>query len=220
MSSNALLTCALPFMYCTNLTSRPEKEKTEEVTPASDTFDLGSRFCASQKTGLAQALEELKAGQKQGAWAWYVFPAGKEKKKKWGGSGGAASAGSFSSSEYCLRDQPPNEDQAGEAAKAYLKFQFDGVDLRANLIATMSVVAEQLEGGAKAKKLVGSDEQRLRSSLKLFEEASKEGFDDEVHAVCTRALAALDGTKSPGGKRRSMLGGRLSKMLSSGAKKQ
>ena len=68
----------------------------------------------------------------------------------------------------------------------------EGVHLRSNYIEIMSEVAAQVEGGIAPVALVGGlDDPKLRSSLRLFERVSRGGFDDEVHAVCTRALRAL-----------------------------
>ena len=55
----------------------------------------------------------------------------------------------------------------------------------------MTAVGEQLEAGIPPHELVGFlDDPKLRSSLELFERISRDGFDDEVNAVCVRALTA------------------------------
>ena len=42
--------------------------------------------------------------------------------------------GSYMNQQYCLRDHPPNNLRGDDAARAYLTFKEDGVDLRRNLI--------------------------------------------------------------------------------------
>lgn len=106
--------------------------------------------------------------------------------------------GSGINQAWALRDAPPNNLRGRDAAKAYLKFQADGQDLRDNYIVIMSEVAGQLESGILPSDLVGDlDDPKLRSSLRLFERISRDGFDSEVNRVCKRALAALRESLDP-----------------------
>lgn len=150
-----------------------------------DPYDLRGRFCSKHRELFELALAEIQRGRKQNCWSWYIFPVppriadGKEQ-------------GSSKSREYALRDRPPNGSCGHEAARAYLRFEADGVNLRANYIGIMTAVSEQLEHGVTALDLVGEDDvPKLRASLQLFERISRGGFDDEVNIVCRRALQAL-----------------------------
>lgn len=150
-----------------------------------DPFGLRSRFCLEQRLCFDEAMEEIRSGRKRGHWSWFLFPTapyvveGEER-------------GSMMNREYCLRDPPPNDLRGDDAARAFLRFSAEGVDLRANYVAMMTAVAEQLESGRTAEELVGfMDEPKLRSSLELFERVARGGFDEEVCALCLRALAAL-----------------------------
>merc|ERR1712014_162681 len=100
--------------------------------------------------------------------------------------------GSGTNRSYALRDKHPNDLRGDDAARAYLKFEDLGVNLRSNYLQMMTAVAEQVEGGLSGEELVGVlDDPKLRSSLRLFERVSRDGFDNDVQQVCLRALAAL-----------------------------
>mmetsp|Transcript_75006 Transcript_75006/g.219726 ORF Transcript_75006/g.219726 Transcript_75006/m.219726 type:complete len:220 (+) Transcript_75006:36-695(+) len=171
---------------------RQDKEVGKQNVPPSgpqkegdDPFGLRSRFCLEQRLCFDEAMEEIRSGRKRGHWSWFLFPTapyvveGEER-------------GSMMNREYCLRDPPPNDLRGDDAARAFLRFSAEGVDLRANYVAMMTAVAEQLESGRTAEELVGfMDEPKLRSSLELFERVARGGFDEEVCALCLRALAAL-----------------------------
>ena len=105
---------------------------------------------------------------------------------------------------YALRDVDDSK-SGTKAARAYLRFQDANVDLRGNYLAIASAAAEQLERGVPCKELMGFlDAPKLKSSLQLFLRASQDGFDQEIHEACARALRALDEEGSGGsGRRRS-----------------
>ena len=145
-----------------------------------DPYDLHERFVRTQREHFPSALAEIRGGGKYGCWSWFVWPTppfvvdGVER-------------GSGMNRAYALRDNGGADDGAA-AARAFLRFpRTEGVDLRANYVAMAAAVAEQLDRpGASARALVGAvDEPKLRSSLELFERASRGGVDDEVHATCT-----------------------------------
>merc|ERR1711941_121718 len=93
---------------------------------------------------------------------------------------------------YALRDRIPDGLRGDEAAKAYLRYEADGVNLRANYVAIITAVAQKLESGTSSSQLVGeNDDPKLRSSIRLFERISRDGFDNEVNTLCKRALALL-----------------------------
>merc|ERR1719336_1515746 len=133
-------------------------------------------------------------GQKRGCWSWYVFPVA-----PWVVNG--REQGSFHNMRYALRDS--RKALTGDkAAWAYLTLpETDGINLRKNYIQTMTVVAEQIEGGVEPQRLVGIvDLPKLRSSLELFARVSGptkptgaegEPRDHEVYKACKRALEAI-----------------------------
>mmetsp|Transcript_80986 Transcript_80986/g.241324 ORF Transcript_80986/g.241324 Transcript_80986/m.241324 type:complete len:183 (-) Transcript_80986:90-638(-) len=157
-----------------------------EADPA-DPYDLRRRFCHTYRQDFAKALREIKNGRKRSCWSWYIFPAAPYVVD-------GVERGSGTNQQYALRNKPPDSLRGDEAARAYLEFQSDGVNLRECYLEMMTAVAEQLESGISGVDLVGFlDDPKLRSSLRLFESVSRDGHDDEeVHRVCMRALQALN----------------------------
>lgn len=101
--------------------------------------------------------------------------------------------------QYCLRDLPPNHKVGFDACRAYLRFPTtDGVNLRENYLAIIKAVGDQLEKGITALSLVGFlDEPKLRSSLRLFEKVTRDGFDEEVHEIVFRAMKFMKEETDP-----------------------
>lgn len=124
--------------------------------------------------------------RKRSCWSWYIFPTAPYVVN-------GIERGSWTNKRYALRDKP-DALTGDNAAKAFLRHpEMDGVDLRQNYILIMTAVAEQVEAGVSVRSLVGFlDDPKLRSSLRFFERISRNGFDNEVHAVCVRALEAMD----------------------------
>ena len=168
-------------------TSAPAASASSSGSPDdADPFGLRWRFVREQSGGMfARALGEIQDGCKRSCWMWFVFPTapwvvnGREK-------------GSMTNRRYALRDL--EDPKSGtDAARAYLRFQDPNVDLRGNYLAIALAVADQLERGIPCTELMGFlDAPKLKSSLQLFFDASKGGFDEEIHAACARALRALD----------------------------
>eukprot|EP00931_Biecheleriopsis_adriatica_P111085 TRINITY_DN85427_c0_g1_i1.p1 TRINITY_DN85427_c0_g1~~TRINITY_DN85427_c0_g1_i1.p1 ORF type:complete len:201 (-),score=33.17 TRINITY_DN85427_c0_g1_i1:8-610(-) len=152
----------------------------------SDPYDLHRRFIFTHKADFAKALGEIRNGKKRSCWSWYIFPTA-----PWVVDG--VERGSMTNKSYALRDHRPNQLRGDDAARAYLRTEAEGVCLRRNYIEMMTAVAEQLEEGVPPVQLVGSlDDPKLRSSLRLFERISRNGFDAEVNSTCLRALKALE----------------------------
>merc|ERR1711874_118677 len=121
----------------------PEPQASEHRrNPRCDPYKLQERFCTKHRELFDCALEEIRLGKKQNCWSWYIFPVPPFVV-------GGQEQGSPTSREYALRDRPPNELHGDKCAQAYLRFEADGVSLRANYVAIMTAVAEQLEGGVR-----------------------------------------------------------------------
>ena len=66
--------------------------------------------------------------------------------------------GSSTNRHYRLRDLPPNDKRGDNAARAFLHYKADGVNLRENYILIMTAVAEAIESGIKPINLVGKEQ--------------------------------------------------------------
>ena len=130
------------------------------------------RFREAQEqrhTGFAAALEEIRAGSKQGHWMWYVFP-------QIAGLGTSAM-----SQAYGIRGV--------EEATAYLR---DAV-LGPRLLAVTEAAVDQLRGGTPVSTLMGSeiDATKLVSSMTLFGRVA-DRLRVEEPAVAGRLAALAD----------------------------
>ena len=154
-------------------------------TDAGDPFDIRDRFVHEQRSCFEQALGEISSGRKLSCWMWFVFPTA-----PWVVNG--SEKGSMMNRRYALRDiRDPK--RGTDAARAYLRFRDPHVDLRGNYLKITQAATEQLERGIGVKELMGRlDAPKLKSSLMLFFEASKNGFDEEIQAACARALRAIE----------------------------
>ena len=127
-----------------------------------------ARFVDAQSGGEYEAaLAEMKAGQKQSHWIWYVFPQ-------------IAGLGmSHMSQLYAIRDR--------DEAVAYLRHPV----LSARLLEITTAVAEHVRNGAALDRLMGSsiDATKLVSSLTLFGKVARSLSDSRTDA--NAALADL-----------------------------
>jgi uncharacterized protein (DUF1810 family) len=115
-------------------------------TSANDPYNL-NRFLQAQENDYAQALSEIKNGQKRTHWMWYVFP--------------QIDGLAFSSTSkyYSIKSV--------EEAKAYLDHPLLGPRLRECAEAAVGVE------GRSARQIFGSpDDLKLRSSATLFASVS------------------------------------------------
>jgi uncharacterized protein (DUF1810 family) len=118
------------------------------VTMAGKSLERFRRAQDQPGAGFPEALEEIRAGRKQGHWIWYVLPQ-------------LEGLGSSSMSQaYGIRGE--------EEAREYL----NDPELFSRLIAITEAIAERLEGGkgVPLERLMGShiDVLKLVSSLTLF----------------------------------------------------
>lgn len=117
------------------------------------------------------------SGRKESCWMWYIIPTppfivnGIER-------------GSERNKHYALRSD--------RQVRSYLSFVADGVDLRKNYVSILEAVLARLRSGQKASNLLGEvDEPKLRSSLKLFERATRGTGDDELRNVVYEVMRVL-----------------------------
>lgn len=136
-----------------------------------------TRFREAQAGGYAEALAELRAGQKRGHWIWYVFP-------QLSGLGHSPTA-----AFYAISDRREAED--------YLRDE----ELRHRLAEITQVALEQLRAGVALDVLMGAhvDALKLVSSLTLFETAGASlATVDDVAGFVQSAGAVLDIAESQG----------------------
>jgi uncharacterized protein (DUF1810 family) len=175
----------LDFKFLTNKDSSEEEEeenygnykKENERENIHDPHNL-RRYTSEQKYCFSRALREIKNGEKQSCWMWYVLPTA-----PWIVNG--IERGSWTNQRYALRGD--------DAAVAYLNFKHDGVDLGKNYKDIITAIAEQLEAGVDPVDLMGFlDAPKLVSNVELFERISRtKQVDKELNDVCARALKIL-----------------------------
>jgi uncharacterized protein (DUF1810 family) len=118
-------------------------------TPVRDDFDL-ARFTAAQAATYDRALAEIRAGDKQSHWMWFIFP-------QIDGLGFSATARHFAI-------------KSEEEARAYLKHPVLGPRLVECAEAVLAVE------GRSAFEIFGSpDDLKLQSSMTLFEPIAGDG---------------------------------------------
>jgi uncharacterized protein (DUF1810 family) len=179
---------AVDFKFLTNKDSSSEEEednygrnynygKRRNSEDVHDPHNL-RRYTSEQKYCFSRALKEIKNGEKQSCWMWYVLPTA-----PWIVNG--VERGSWTNQRYALRGD--------DAAVAYLTFKHDGVDLGKNYKDIITAIAEQLEAGVDPVDLMGFlDAPKLVSNVELFERISRTKYEDkELNAVCVRALKIL-----------------------------
>eukprot|EP00040_Diaphanoeca_grandis_P018367 m.96579 g.96579 ORF g.96579 m.96579 type:complete len:227 (+) comp26907_c0_seq2:465-1145(+) len=172
-----------------------------DLDPDDDPFDLRERFIRTHERHFDEALDEIKRGCKQSHWSWYIWPTPPWVGKPFGDFIGEIELSrSPTNRYYALRDPAPDNHRGEKAAAAYLAFENSSAsgdvdtvtNLRANYITIMNAVADQLESGIDAYDLAGpADVPKLIGSLRLFEQVSRNGHDDEVNRTCIRTLVAL-----------------------------
>ena len=119
------------------------------VTSAVDPYDL-ARFVEAQERVYAQALSEIRSGQKRSHWMWYIFP-------QFDGLGFSST-----SRRYSIKSVAE--------AEAYLAHPILGPRLLESVRATLGIE------GRSALEVFGSpDDMKLRSSATLFASVSPPG---------------------------------------------
>lgn len=157
-----------------------ETGRTPTTTGGSDPHDLG-RFVVAQSQNYAQAVDEIRRGEKRTHWMWYVFP-------QFAGLGFSAMA-----TRYAI--------QSLEEAEAYLRHPVLGPRLITCCEAVLGVkdrTAHQIFGSP--------DDMKLQSCATLFASVSPAGsvfhqlldrfYDAQPDANTLRLLEAHDGERS------------------------
>jgi uncharacterized protein (DUF1810 family) len=156
-----------------------EKEKTRLChSHTEDPFNLHKRFIRTHLNHYSDALDEIRRGRKCSCWMWFIFPT-----PPWIVRG--MEMGSGTNMHYALRTD--------EQAKAYLRFEASGVNLRANYIEITTVVRDQLKKGIDVVSLFGFlDAPKLRSSIAYFEKIGGEMGDEELRSLCASVMELLN----------------------------
>mmetsp|Transcript_48117 Transcript_48117/g.66798 ORF Transcript_48117/g.66798 Transcript_48117/m.66798 type:complete len:114 (-) Transcript_48117:51-392(-) len=82
--------------------------------------------------------------------------------------------------------------RSDEEAKAFLKHESDGLDLRQNYFTILSAVLEHLKTGKAARSVIGGfDEPKLASSVLFFERITRQG-DQELNEVLVQIAKLMN----------------------------
>jgi uncharacterized protein (DUF1810 family) len=123
--------------------------KQRSLIGATDPYDL-ARFIQAQEQDYAQAMSEIRSGQKRSHWMWYIFP-------QFDGLGF-----SEASRQYSIKSVAE--------AEAYLRHPILGPRLLESARATLGIQ------GRSALEVFGSpDDMKLRSSATIFASVSPDG---------------------------------------------
>ena len=160
-----------------------------------DPYNLVERFVQTQAAYQDVAVAELQAGRKRSHWSWFIFPTPPYMVN-------GIERGSPTNKYYALRNRHETEAylQMPPVTVADNKDQKNAVvvDLRANYLQIMNIIATQLETHSDMTPLQlvgGLDVKKLRSSAQHFHHVAStlEPIpDDEVAEACRRVLAAMD----------------------------
>ncbi|CAE7639547.1 unnamed protein product [Symbiodinium sp. CCMP2592] len=143
-----------------------------------DTYDL-ARFTDAQKENdtFDRALKEIQAGRKTSCWMWFVIPSPPHMKNN-------IEHGSSLNRKYAIRSE--------EEGRAWLNYEADGVDLRANYFAILEALCEHLVAGKAARSVIGSfDEPKLASSILFFERLSR-NEDNELNTLLVKIAGLME----------------------------
>jgi len=143
-----------------------------------DTYDL-ARFTDAQKENdtFDRALKEIQAGRKTSCWMWFVIPSPPHMKNN-------IEHGSSLNRKYAIRSD--------EEGRAWLNYEADGVDLRANYFAILEALCEHLVAGKAARSVIGSfDEPKLASSILFFERLSR-NEDNELNTLLVKIAGLME----------------------------
>eukprot|EP00977_Amphora_coffeiformis_P028563 scaffold36008_cov183-Amphora_coffeaeformis.AAC.2 len=150
----------------------------DDMDDDEDSFDIEARFYRPHLQHFSCALEEIRQGQKESHWMWYLVPTppflidGVE-------------VGSSMNRRYALRSDAE--------VIAYLQFTKPDVDLRKNYVDLAKAIAQQLEDGNSLTNMFRyGDHNKVLSSLKLFERVGTHLGDQELFLPCRKILALVE----------------------------
>mmetsp|Transcript_174 Transcript_174/g.413 ORF Transcript_174/g.413 Transcript_174/m.413 type:complete len:312 (+) Transcript_174:44-979(+) len=154
------------------------RARSQSVPRKGDTYDL-ARFTDAQKENdtFDRALKEIQGGRKTSCWMWFVIPSPPHMKNN-------IEHGSSLNRRYAIRSD--------EEARAWLSYEADGVDLRANYYAILEALSEHLVAGKAAKSVIGSfDEPKLASSILFFERITR-NEDNELNTLLVKIAGLME----------------------------
>ena len=136
------------------------------------------------------ALSEINSGKKEGHWIWYLIPTppyivdGKVKV-------------SGENKEYALRDYD-GDIEGKQAAKAYLDYNKEGVNLGENYYNLLNAIDKQINNYKSPEDLLENDVEKLQSSVTLFKNITDDktdGINEElytkINTVCSNIITKL-----------------------------
>ena len=151
--------------------------------------NLINHFSAKHKQHYETALKEIIEGKKKGHWIWYLIPTppyidnidnGEEK-------------GSDKNKKYALRDNA-GDINGEQAAKAYLDYNKDGVNLGENYYNLLNAINKKINNYESAEVLLESDVAKLQSSVTLFKkitDGKNEDLYKKINKVCSDIINKL-----------------------------
>ena len=143
-----------------------------------DPFEIEARFYRPHLHHFSNALEEIRQGQKESHWMWYLVPTPPFLMD-------GVEVGSSMNRRYALRSDAE--------VKSYLQFTRSDVDLRKNYVDLANVIVQQLEGGNSLTNMFRyGDHKKVLSSLKLFERVGTNLGDQELFLPCCKILKLVE----------------------------
>lgn len=150
----------------------------DDMKDDDDPFAIESRFYRPHLHHFQNAVEEIRQGQKESHWMWYLVPTppylidGVE-------------VGSSMNRRYALRSD--------QEVISYLQFNRPDVDLRQNYVDLAKAIVQQLEDGNPLPNMFRyGDHKKVLSSITLFERVGTQLGDQELFVPCRRILELVE----------------------------
>jgi len=149
-------------------------QSVDDVDDADDPFAIEARFYRPHLHQFENALEEIRQGQKESHWMWYLVPTPPFLMD-------GVEVGSSMNRRYALRSDAE--------VIAYLRFTKPNVDLRKNYVILANAILRQLENGNSLTRMFPyGDHKKLLSSMNLFERVGTQLGDQELFLPCRKIL--------------------------------
>lgn len=164
-----------PFVLAAGKENTNRNKTNDEGKENDDPYDFRQRFISRQRSYIRSALTEIKQGQKQGCWLWFILPSAPYMMD-------GIECGSSMNRYFALR--------GGDiCVHAYLNFQDDQINLRTNYLLIVHAILKQLEDGSTLSFIFGSvDLPKVMSSLTLFQRIATEMNDQVLADVCQSVM--------------------------------